>query len=345
MSQFPHINLSLKHQQTFPANPASVVPLPDGEMLLNFASQPLVIKLDAKLEIVWEKTMNFIVGKLSAAVDGGLIAIGGMTDIQILDGEGSRVLHTIEHQPWERFAGADCGFTRDNKTIWYIIPGDETDQLQVMDATTFKVIATYPLLESQLHSYKFYTTPDEDVLLLEAAAGQEETMLMQIQLKEGVILMTELTQCADEIMGNFAPSGKEFVVAPHYDGPVNIYAFPEMALVAAIAQSTIFEASIDFPSLEPDNINYTVFFIDDNNMLVLTQFGRLLLLDRKELRCKAAIIPAEIVFTAHNMAGHPTTVPDEIYDYSSNIISVMIVHDQLLLTTAEGALRSYELPE
>lgn len=351
MSQFPHINLPLRNKLTFTANPVNVVPLPNGEILMNFASQPLITKLNASLEIVWEKIIqgqntNYVSSKLSASPDGRLMAIAGITNMRILDAEGTRLLHTLEHDSWGWFLGAACYFSRDNKTIWYVLPGDEngTDELQVMDLATFKVIASYPLLESHQYTYVFHATPDMDMILLEAAAGQEASSLMQLQLNNGVISLTHLTQCDDMIMGNFAPSGKEFAMAPHYDGPLAIYSFPEIAKVAEQDQAAIFDGSKDFPAAEPDNINYSVFFVDDHNILVVSQFGRLLLLDRKDLRCKAAVMPEGIEFTAYNLDGNPTTNPDDIFDYSSNIINVMIVHDKLLLTTGEGQLRSYDLP-
>lgn len=351
MSQFPHINLPLKNKLTFTANPVNVVPLPNGEILMNFASQPLITKLNANLEIVWEKIMqgqnaNYVSSKLSASPDGRLIAIAGMTDIRILDAEGSTLLHTIEHGSWNWFLGAACYFSSDNKTIWYALPGDEneTDELQVMDAVTFEVIASYPLLDSQQYAYTFHATPDNDILLLEAAAGQEETILMQLQLNDGVIALTELSQCVDVIMGNFAPSGKEFVMAPHYDGTLEVYSFPEITKIAEQDQEAIFDGSKDFPASEPDNINFSVFFVDDSNILIVSQFGRLLLLDRKSLRSKAEVRPEGIEFTAYDLDGNPTTNPDYIFDYSSNIINVMIVHNQLLLTTGEGQLCSYDLP-
>lgn len=351
MSQFSHINLPLKSKLTFTANPVNVVPLPEGEILMNFASQPLITKLSAGLEIVWEKIIkghnaNYVSSKLSASSDGRLMAIAGMNDVRILDAEGTQVLHTVNHGSWGWFLGAACFFSRDNKTIWYVIPGEdnETDELQVMDAATFEVLATYPLLESHQYTYVFHATPNYGTLLLEAAAGQERSVLIQVQLKNGAISLTELPQCVDMIMGNFAPSGKEFVMAPHYDGPLVIYSFPEIAKVAEQDQEAIFDGSKDFPAAEPDNINYSVFFVDDNSILIVSQFGRLLLLDRKELRCRAEVMPEGIEFTAYNLDGNPTTNPDYIYDYSSNIINVMIVHGQLLLTTGEGELRNYGLP-
>ncbi|MCW3464944.1 hypothetical protein [Chitinophaga nivalis] len=351
MSQFPHINLPLQHKLTFTANPVNVVPLPDGEVLMNFASQPLITKLNANLEIVWEKIIlgqnaNYVSSKLSASSDGRLIAIAGMTDIRILDAAGTQILHTVEHDSWGWFLGAACYFTRDNKTIWYVLPGheNEPDQLQVIDAATFEILATSPLLESQQYTYAFHHTPDNGIVLLEAAAGQEQSILMQLQLQDGAISLTTLTQCNNVIMGNFAPSGKEFVMAPHYDGPLAIYSFPEIARIAEQDQEAIFAGSKDFPATEPDNINYSVYFVDDHHILIVSQFGRLLLLDRKDLRCKAEVMPEGIEFTAYDLDGNPTTNPDYIYDYSSNIINVMMVHNQLLMTTGDGQLRSYALP-
>lgn len=351
MSQFPYINLPLNNKLTFTANPVNVVPLPNGKVLMNFASQPLITKLNAGLEIVWEKIIQgkntkYVSSKLSVSSDGRLIAIAGMTDMRILDAEGTQVLHTAEHASWGWILGAACYFSKDNKTIWHVLPGDENeaDKLQVIDAVTFDVITSYPLLESRQHVYTFHATPYNHVIFLEAAAGQEKSTLMQLQLNDGVISLTPLAQCDNMIMGNFSPSGKEFVMASHYDGPLEIYAFPEIVKVAAQDQEAIFDGSKDYPAVEPDNINYSVCFIDDNNILIVSQFGRLLLLDRKDLRCKAEVIPEGIEFIAYDQDGNPTDNPDYIYDYSSNIVNVMIVHEKLLLTTADGQLRSYHLP-
>lgn len=351
MSQFPHINLPLKHKLTFTANPVNVVPLPNGEILMNFASQPLITKLNANLEIVWEKIIqgehtNYVSSKLAASSDGRLIAIAGMTDMRILDAEGTTVLHSVTHRSWGWFLGAACYFSRDNKTIWYVLPGDENeaDELQVMDAATFEVIASYPLLESHQYTYAFHATSNNHIILLEASAGQEESRLMQLQLTDGIVSLTKLTQCDNMIMGNFAPSGKAFTMAPHYDEPLAIYSFPEIARIAEQDQVAIFDGSKDFPATEPDNINYSVFFVDDNNILIVSQFGRLLLLDSKDLRCKAEVMPEGIAFTAYDLDGNPTTNPDYTYDYSSNIINVIMVHDKLLLTTGDGQLRCYDLP-
>lgn len=321
------IQLPLKHQQTFPANPVNIVPLREGAYLLNFASH--VTKLRANLTVEWEKPLQ---GKVAA--NDRLMAIAGLTAIQLLDPTGEQVLHTIAHAAWDRYIGAACYFGRDHKTIWYILPGYE---LQVMHTDTFETIASLPLPESE--QYTFHATPDDDIILLEASAG----LLMQVQLKDGAISLTLLPQCDDRIMGNFAPSGKEFVMAPLYDGPLAFYSFPDMTMIAAMEQEDIFAHSEDFPAMEQDNINYSVFFVDDRTILLLSQFGRLLLVDRQDLRYKADMLPAGIVFTAHNLHGDPTTVRDEIYDYSSNIINVMLLHEQLLLTTSEGQLRSYAI--
>ncbi len=134
------------------------------------------------------------------------------------------------------------------------------------------------------------------------------------------------------------------MAAPQNDGPLDFFAFPDISKIASQEQEAIFAGSEDFPSAEPDNINYTALFVDDHSILIMSHYGRVLLLDRQTLQCKAEVMPEGIEFTAHDELGNPTTEPEETYDYSSNIIHVMIVHDQLLLTTADGELRRYDLP-
>ncbi len=147
---------------------------------MNFASQPLLTKLDAGFEIVWEKIMpgsqaNYASSKLSTSPDGRLIAIAGMRDVRILDAEAEHVLHIVEHGPWGWVLGAACFFSKDGKSIWYVLPGegDDNDTIQVMDAVTFEVIATQPLMDRHQRVYTFHATPDAGIILLEISAGQE----------------------------------------------------------------------------------------------------------------------------------------------------------------------------
>ncbi|NIG53308.1 hypothetical protein [Chitinophaga sp. Cy-1792] len=350
MSQFPHIHLPLNAKITFTANPVNVLPLPDGEFLLNFASQPLITHLDSKLQIISERLLpiqsaKYVSTKMSASSDGKRIAIAGMNDIRIIDND-LNVLHTIEHEPWGYFLGSAVYFGADNKTIMYVIPvgDDEQDELQIIDAHTFELLASYPLNGKQEYAYTFHACPDKGRVMLEASAGQEECELTEISYNNGVITVRELPQCADHIFGNFSPSGKEFVTAPHYDGPLMVFDYPAVSAVAEQTQDAIFDGSADYPAEEPDSLNYSAFFIDDKKMLVYTVFGRLLLIDRASMQVEAEVMPEGIEFTAYDYNGNPTKSKEKIVDYSSNVINIMIVHNQLLLTTSDGELRSYNLP-
>ncbi|MFB6455060.1 hypothetical protein ACE38W_07325 [Chitinophaga sp. Hz27] len=350
MSQFPHIHLPLNAKITFTANPVNVLPLPDGEFLLNFASQPLMTRLDSKLQIIWERLLptqsaRYVSTKMSTSSDGKLIAIAGMNEIRIMDAD-LNVLHTIEHEPWGYFLGSAVYFGADNKTIMYVIPvaDGEQDELQIIDAQSFELLASYPLNGKQEYAYTFHATPDKDKVMLEASAGQEECELMQISYDNGVLTVQELPQCADHIFGNFAPSGKEFVTAPHHDGPMMVFDYPGLTTVAEQSQDAIFDGNADYPAEEPDSLNYSIFFIDDKKMLAYTIFGRLLLIDRATMLVEAEVMPEGIEFTAYDYNGNPTKSKEKIVDYSSNVINIMIVHNQLLLTTSEGELRSYHLP-
>ncbi|MBV8255646.1 MAG: hypothetical protein JO154_23840 [Chitinophaga sp.] len=351
MSQFPNIHLPLKAKLTFTANPVSIVPIPNGEILVNFASQPLITKLDNQLQIVWEKilqgqTVNYVSSKLSASPDGRQMAIAGISDMRILDGEGTKVLHTVAHQPWGYFLGSACYFSTDSKTIWFVIPGvkeENNDELQVLDATTYELLATHTLEGRQEYAYNFHATPHADKILLEASAGQDTNLLKLVEWNNGQITITDLPQCNDCIMGNFSPSGKEFVTAPHYDGPAVIFSFPAFEQVASVTQDDIFLGSLDYPAHEPDGLNYTIFFLDDKRILTFSEFGRLLVLDRESLRVSAELMPEGISFTAYDYDGRPTTTRDRIFDYSSNIITITVVHGKLLITTSEGVLCSYAL--
>ncbi|WP_157098058.1 hypothetical protein [Niabella ginsenosidivorans] len=57
----------------------------------------------------------------------------------------------------------------------------------MMDLSNFEIISTVDLTSKQENNYTFHRTPAPEMILLEAAAGQDDCILFLIKQSEGNI--------------------------------------------------------------------------------------------------------------------------------------------------------------
>ncbi len=347
---FTPMPVAIHRRLPLAANPVGIVTLPDGGYLLNFASQPHVVKLDAELQEVWRKdlqahTIDYVPCVMTASKDGSKFALSGYTDVRIFDANGN-LLRAFAHEPWGHFQGSSCHFSADGRFVWLISP-DENDVLYVIRLDDFSVAATYVMEDDGAYNYTFHDTPDDNQLLIAAAAGQDDALLYLAALHGDQIIITELSQCRDRIFGSFSPDGQEFVTAPHYGEGMELFSFPELNRIAQLEQAELFEGRDEYPSEEDeDSLDYTVLHASNDTLLAFTRFGRLLLIDRQTLSCTGELTPEGCTIQAYDLHGRPTTDPAAVIDYAGEIITVRCNGQrQLLITHNTGELRLYNLPD
>jgi WD40 repeat protein len=348
--------IPLNIHRSFPleANPVSIAELGDGGYLLNFNKDPHVLRLDKSLHEVWRKdlqaeTADYVNCVITASPDGQLVALSGDETIRILNTDGDLVW-IFPHDGWEKFLGSSCTFSSDGKLIWFVVPASsalENDILYAVSMDDHKVKDTWMMDGNQQYNYVIHATPDSNSMIIDATAGQDNSIFYFVQLQDGKIVCQELTQCHDRIMGAFSPDGKEFVTAPHYEDGIVIYGFPNIQAVATLEQEQLFAGRDEYPTTEEgDSLEYAVLYISSSTLLAFTRFGRLLLVDRNSLECTGELLPEGCEIRAYDMAGRPTTDPRQVIDYAGEIITVALnKHKQLLLTHNSGEVRLYNLPE
>ncbi|MET3879019.1 hypothetical protein [Chitinophaga sp. OAE865] len=350
MAAFRNISLPISYKLPLEQNPAGITILADGGYLLNFSAKPEVIRLNASLQEVWRKdlqaqTRNHVNCEITASPDNRLIALSNETAVRITDSEG-QLLWQYDHAPWYHFMGSGCFFSADTKFMWFVSP-EEQDTLHRLRLSDFTIIDSYPLETSQECAYNFYATPDKNKFLLETPAGQDAVTLYLIRFSDDAMTLEELTQCNDCIAGNFSPDGKTFITAPHYSEAIQLLSFPGMEKTGALPQEILFDINDRYKDAEePDSVNYTALFINNDTFLVFTRFGRCLLADRHTLTCFGELLPEGCDTRAYDFSGNPTTDPTAIVDYGGDIITLQVnMQGQLLITHSSGELRVYDLPE
>lgn len=350
MAAFRNIALPISHKLSLPQNPAGITMLADGGYLLNFSTKPEVIRLNASLEEVWRKdlqaqTINYVTCEIAVSPDNKLIALSGETAIRITDHNGE-LLWQYDHAPWYHFMGSGCFFSADAKFMWFVSPGKQ-DTLHRLRLSDFTIADSFPLETSQECAYNFYATPDKNKILLETPAGQDAVTLYLIRFSDDAMTLEELTQCNDCIAGNFSPDGKTFITGPHYSEAIQLFSFPGMEKTGELSQEALFDIGGLYKDAEdPDTVNYTVLFINNDTFLVFTRFGRLLLADRHTLTCFGELLPEGCDIRAYDFNGSPATDPSTIVDYGGDITMVRVnTQGQLLIMHSSGEIRVYELPE
>lgn len=332
-------------QQLSPGiNRASILSFRDG-YLLSFEDKPTVIRLDTDLKEIWRKDLQaqrvrYVSCKISANADGSLIAISGCHDVRIYDGNG-QLRWTFTHEPWESFAGASCFFSHHDRFLWLIAPGDH-DRLYVARTSDFAMVDSYMMEGEQNYNYHFLSTPDPEKILIDAAAGQEDCQLYQVQLKDDKIVLEILDTCNDRVSGNFSPNGLELVTAPHNDEGIALFSFPSFAPSVQLEQDDLFASAEGYPD---DVLQFTVLFLTDDTLVALTHCCRLLLIDRKTMTCTGELLAEGNDIKAYDKSGRETTDPAAIAQYAGQIVSVQLDQQQrLMITYYSGDIRWHEIP-
>lgn len=351
---FKQITLKQTARQSFAANPVSLISLQDGGFLLNFASAPEVIRLDAGMNKVWSKDLQaqsiaYCSCRITVSPDESVMVLSGSSDLRFLDSEGN-LLHRIAHRPWYHFLGTDCFFTADNRFAWFVLPGlaeGDDDVLQVLRLSDFTITDKQVVADSsECYQYTFNATPLEHQALLAAAAGQDGQVLFRIQQMGDRIVLETIEACTGMIFGSFAPAGNVFMTAPHNDEDgIAVFSFPVIKKIAELSQELIFAGRDEYPSAEDeDSLNFTAFYLNNRDALVFTRFGRLLLINMDTLQCRGELLPEGCAIRPYDEAGRPATNPGTIVDYGGDIVELLLTKTfQLLITHSSGEIRLYAL--
>lgn len=345
---FSEIALPISLQLSPGIKRANILSLTDGGYLLSFDERPEVIRLDADLKEIWRRDLQaqkirYISCYISANADASLIGVSGSDDVRIFDATG-QLRWTFTHEPWNSFTGANCFFSPDNSLLWIIAPGDP-DHLYVIRSTDFAMLDHYILNGHQEKNYTFIATPDNEKVLIEVAAGQDEGSLLLVQFTDGKIALRDLSSCYDRVAGNFSPNGKEFATGPHNSEGIEIFAFPTFEKTGSLEQDDLFAAAVGYAhSEDPDTLNFTVLFLNDTTLLAFTRFGRLLLIDRPTMTCTGELVAEGNLINAYDDSWNVTTDASAITEYAGNVATVLVDQQQrLLLIFDNGDIRWYDL--
>jgi hypothetical protein len=354
MESFQLIKLKLSKEISPNLIPSITIPCYDGGFLVQCKGSPWISRYDPQYNLVWRKEIGILPDqyaefRLTSSPKGELIGVHGKNVVLILDDKGN-LLYSQEHTPWKSYQGSDCYFAptnrEDKRYIWFFTPEKSGGgYLNVLDASNFSRIAS--LWQEDIdYYYRFYSTPDNNKVLIDLAAGQDGSRLLEAQVVDQKIVLIEYYQCADKAMLSFSPTGEEIVFCPQFEGPVEIFSFPDIEKIVEIDQDKLFEGRDEFPAANLDRVDYVMHFLSPTTIMVSTRYGRLLLIDRKSTQCVGELLLEGCNINAYDLKGKATLDPTTIFDYAGEIWDIKLTEkQQIIVIHTSGVIKIYDLPD
>lgn len=332
-----HYILPIKKEHLFEKPMSHILPCPDGTILAQEDGASSFARYDAHFHKTWERPVDLMPDEmrrygLTVSPDEEMIGLQGKNGVRIYDQWGGLV-YALNFDLTHQAQTAEVYFSRRDlngeRFVWFLEPAPEKGGfLHVLNAVDFSEVDKRQIDDVEYY-WNFYATPDNDTVFINLSAGQYEGRLLKAKLSNGKIALEDLEQNDDWVMGSFSPKSTEFVVAPHYDEPIQIYAYPHIREIAEIPQETLWAAPYEQKAEEDDCVNYWVEYIDEATILTWTQFGRLLLTDRDTRRTIGEL--------------HPEGCTPVKYEGDFTIIA-LTPHGELWLRHQSGTIRVYNLP-
>lgn len=348
---FTLFNLSVFKEIRVATKPYNIIPCASGGFLVQYRNSVLVSRFDVHYNLLWELPIGDRLNQfeLTISPDGQLIGVCGLDVVRVFNGDGQLLfLHT--HFRREMYQSSGCYFHVDDSGqvdhILFFEPSrDRGGFLQMFDAGNFNLIKSLSWRDMDNH-FSFYPTLDPSKTLIALAAGQDGSQLLLLKFANNNIGLAEQEQCANLVIGNFSPSGDEFVAIEHDDQYLAIYSFPAMEQIAKLDSESVFTDNDDYPGEDTDNYEYVAYFLSNKTILVKTRFGRLLVIDRDTLQRTGELILEGCSVIGYDDRGKPASDPKEIIDYQSEAEQVFLTSTgDLLVIHTNGSIRVYKLPD
>ncbi|MEG4309571.1 MULTISPECIES: hypothetical protein [unclassified Microcoleus] len=190
----------------------------------------------------------------------------------------------------------DCWFDADGVRFWCmkLIEGGEVE-IQIRDTNSWQ-IQRQLLLEDPFcwSSFSFHPHPENQILALWAAAGQDGQQIYWLY-DDGTEIHAVEVPCPDDTgPPEFHPAGGEFVVVHDCDRQISRFSFPDCNLLGIC----------ECPCPDSDDwFRYSMCYLSDDRLLIDTVEGRMYLIDIDKMEMLDELI----------LSGHEPRPSQELY--------------------------------
>jgi hypothetical protein len=303
----------------------SIIPTHKGEWIITFKNKPEVIKLDPKLQTLWERNYNaqssaFVNTSIALDPADNCMAISTREAITIKDNHGSTIFE-IKHKAWESFNGSQNFFTTDGQYFICLLPfahsGD--DLLQIRTLPSFDILQEIPIPCGYSYYY-FYGTNNPNQVIISPASGQDESPVYWLTLNKGQSTLKSWEACYDLIIGNLSHNGNQVITTLHYGDKIQSVALQDNKTITIITEADVFE---DNPEEEPDGFEYAKYIGTNDLIIIKSRNGKLIAVNSQTKALLGALVPEGL------------TAMDMVVDYCIDNSKILINHNSTTIALYE----------
>ncbi|MEG4802156.1 hypothetical protein QUB63_19845 [Microcoleus sp. ARI1-B5] len=177
----------------------------------------------------------------------------------------------------------DCWFDADGVRFWCmkLIEGEEVE-IQIRDTNSWQ-IQRQLLLQDPFgwSSFSFHPHPENQILALWAAAGQDGQQVYWLYDDGIKIHAVEVACLADTSPPEFHPAGSEFLVLDDTERELSRFSFPDCNLIG--------KCQWPWPDLD-DGFDYSMCYLSDDRILISSNQGRMYLIDLDRMQISQEVI-------------------------------------------------------
>lgn len=288
-----------------------------------------VTLLDRNLSPKYEYQLPDKISCLAISPKGDLLAaiMANGKHLAIVTAENQLVFEEKRPNPPNDNGFQDCWFDADGLRFWCmkLIEGEEVE-IEIRDTNSWQ-IQRQLLLEDPFgwSSFSFHPHPENQILALSAASGQNEQQIYWLYDDGTEIHAVEIPFPDDAAPPEFHPAGSEFVIVHDCGRQISRFSFPECNLLGIC----------EWPHAD-DGFGYYMCYLSDDRILVNTDEGLMYLIDINKME-----ISDQLILIGHEPRSSKELYPnlkdveeglcgDLHYFYRFDSDSILSVHSQVL---------------
>lgn len=222
--------------------------------------------------------------RLAISPDNQTIALTSANGLKLYDLKGNR-LYELAHRSWDDNEGSQCFFTSDG-LLWFVRPGEKFEDaiISVLDTKVKKLVAEHRI-EHPYGIYRFL--PTRQGIFIAVSQDGEGDMLYSIEMNDRRLNIKSRLDL-NEIVIALSPNGREFLYIDSSDGSLHKLDARTGRKISRLKRKVAFASD---PKGIEDQFNYSCVFLTEDMLLMLTEYGRLILIDVKSMSLIGTVWP------------------------------------------------------
>lgn len=245
---------------------------------------------------------------------------------------------TLPHPPWpgSHARGAGLLFNRSLAVAVPAVPAPPrwsqvpSVDLVAVDLISGEIKQRTRLMDEAPEGFHAVVRRDGQSGLLDGGFGQDGSHIWKVWESQDKVHV-DLFSRDDRVLGDISPSGEELLTTPHRDESLVIYRWNDLSEVARVDGAPAFGRRERNQPQDPDGFDYSAWYLSNALLLSVTRQGRLLIVDRVDLKPRHRLRLAGYEPIGYDKRGRRVDHPSEAVDFATDLTEVTVVDDRRII--------------